>query len=394
VAPTLVNSYYVQSSGTSTAAVTTPNFTPSNGEVLVVKLETWDTATAMGAPTGGSQTYTSRVTEAPGGFRPWVGIYTAVVSGSPGSMTVSSTPAASARYSMLVERWSGAQLDATPATGNANAGSGAPQCSITTEAADSVVSWVSGDAQAVDPATRAYLNSAVDEALRDEHTTVDGVAYYAYAVIASAGAVTVGLSAPTGQQWCIVAVEVQAAGGATVTGTAAATLGGLAGAATGTPTTFGTAAAALGGSTAAATGTPTTPGTAAVGLGALGAAAAGTRTVLGVAAAPSGGLAATSSGTRTVLGTAAATLGGLAASATAGASTKFGIAAAALGALGASATGTRSTAGTAAAALGGLTAGTSGAAPATSLAGNAHGPLALASGAVTVHTGTIAGAIT
>jgi hypothetical protein len=106
MAPTLVNSYYVQISPQGTSALVTPSFTPSNGEVLVIKLVTWDSGSPLGAPTGGSQTYTSRVVNAPGGFNQWAAIYTAVISGSPGSMTVSSTPSVSLRGSMVVERWS------------------------------------------------------------------------------------------------------------------------------------------------------------------------------------------------------------------------------------------------------------------------------------------------
>jgi hypothetical protein len=219
MAPTLTASYYVQSSGTSAAAIATPSFTPSNGEVLIVKLETYDTAIAMGAPTGGSQTYTSRITVAPGGFRPWVGIYTATISGSPGSMTVSSTPAASARYSMCVERWSSASLAATPVTnsgGTTNGGTGAAASTLTTSAANSVLSWVAGDAQSLDPATRAYLNSATDEGVRDDHVGANGVAYHAYQAVASAGSTSFGLSAPTGMQWDIAGIEVLAAGTAAI----------------------------------------------------------------------------------------------------------------------------------------------------------------------------------
>jgi hypothetical protein len=217
MAPTLVASYYVQSSGTSTAAVTTPSFTPTNGEVIVVKLETWDTAVAMGAPTGGSQTYTSRAIVAPGGFRPWAGIYTAVIAGSPGSMTVSSTPGASSRYSMVVERWTG-QLAASPAVGTNNAGSGSANGTVTTTGTNSIVSWVASDAQSLDPATRAYLASATDEGVRDDHVGANGVAYHAYQTAAAAGSQSFGLSAPTGMQYCIAGIEVQDAAPAATDG--------------------------------------------------------------------------------------------------------------------------------------------------------------------------------
>lgn len=214
MAPTLVTTpYYVQESPQGTAAITTPSFTPSNGEVLVIKLATWDTATAMGAPTGGSQTYTSRVTVAPGGFNEWCGIYTAVISGSPGSMTVSSTPAASARCSMVVERWTGAQLAATPVTSSAT-GFAAASGSITPSSGSSIISWVAGDAQSVDPSTRVYLASATQDGLRDDHVGANGVDYHAYQSSTGTGSQSYGLSAPTGMQFVIAAIEVQASAGA------------------------------------------------------------------------------------------------------------------------------------------------------------------------------------
>lgn len=215
--PSLIASYFLQQNTTAATALTTPSFTPANGEVVIVTLATWDTTTAMGAPTGGSQTYTSRIVVAPGGFRPWVGIYSAVISGSPGSMTVSSTPAASAQYSMNVERWSSAQLAGTPATnsgGVTNGGSGAATSSLTTTAANSVISWVASDAQSLNPSTRAYLGSATDAGVRDGSVGSNGVDYHAYQSVAAAGSTGFGLSAPTGMQWDIAGIEIlDSAGG-------------------------------------------------------------------------------------------------------------------------------------------------------------------------------------
>lgn len=216
MAPTLVTTpYYVQESPQGTAAITTPSFTPSNGEVLVIKLATWDTAVAMGAPTGGSQTYTSRIINAPGGFAEWCGIYTCVISGSPGAMTVSSTPAASARCSMVVERWTGAQLAATPITSSATGATGVAAGTITPSAGTSIISWVAGDAQSVDPATRVYLASATQDGLRDDHVGANGCDYHAYQSSTGTGSQSYGLSAPTGMSWVIAAIEVQASGGST-----------------------------------------------------------------------------------------------------------------------------------------------------------------------------------
>lgn len=211
--PVLVASYYVTSATPNTNPLVTPPFTPSNGEVVIVKASTWDATIAMSTPTGGGQTYTLRVSSTGAGFRPWVGIWSAVISGSPGSMTVSSTPSANSQHDMVVERWSSAQLAVTPVTNSAQNGIGAAASSLTTSAADSVISWLAGDAQAVNPSGRVYLNSAVEEGLDDQHVSTNGVYYFAYQAVASAGATAYGLSAPTGMQWWIAGIEILAAGG-------------------------------------------------------------------------------------------------------------------------------------------------------------------------------------
>lgn len=290
MAPTLVASYFVKSTTQGTTPLVTPSFTPSNGELLVIKMETWNTGVSMGSLTGGGQTYTSRVINAPGGGKPWEGIYTATISGSPGSMTVSATPSASARYSMCVERWSNAQLTSpSPVVGSAN-GSGLPQASLTTGAANSIVSWVSGDVFSIDPATRAYLNSGTDEGVRDDHSGGNGVGYHAYYLAASAGSTTFGLSAPTGQSWGIAGIEIQDAGGGPVNGSASLTGAGTltAGASVNVP---GAASPTGAGSVSAAASVRIPAVAAATGAGALTAAAQ--LVVPGVAAlAAAGSLAA------------------------------------------------------------------------------------------------------
>jgi hypothetical protein len=218
MALSLITSYFVQQNTTAGTAISTPSFTPANGEVIVVKLGTWSTGTAMGIPVGGGQTYTSRVINAPGSFNSWCGIYTAVISGSPGAMTVSSTPAASARYSMTVERWSGAQLAASPVT-NSLASTGPAASTITPAQGTSVISWCAADAQSIDPATRAYLASGVDEGERDGHVGANGVEYYGYQNASGTGSQSYGLSLPTGQTFVIAGIEIQVAAGGTATAT-------------------------------------------------------------------------------------------------------------------------------------------------------------------------------
>lgn len=110
-------------------------------------------------------------------------------------------------------------------------------------------------------------------------------------------------------------IWVAQSGGATVTGAAVASLGGLVGTAAGTRTVLGTAPAPLGALAATAATLRTVSGTASSATS-LTATAAGTRTVAGTASASLGGLAATAAGVTTRTGSAAANLGSLAATAT------------------------------------------------------------------------------
>ncbi|HSX16922.1 MAG TPA: hypothetical protein VLH86_02370 [Patescibacteria group bacterium] len=211
--PALVTSYFAQSSTSGdSSTLSTPAFTPSNGEVLVVKAATWDTGTPSGTPSGGGQTFTRRSTAAPGGFAAYGTIFTAVVSGSPGSMTVTlSAPAGSCYHSMVVERWSGAQVAGSPATnGTIHGGSGEPSVTLTTTANNSIITWVNIDENSRDPATRAYLSSATEDGLADGHTSVSSVHYYAYQTAATAGSQTLGMSAPLNQNWTITGIEILA----------------------------------------------------------------------------------------------------------------------------------------------------------------------------------------
>lgn len=215
--PTLIASYAVYSAAADTSTLTTPSFTPSNGEVIVVKLTTWDTAVPMGTVSGGGQTYTTRVTAAPGGFNGWARIVTAVISGSPGSMTVSAAGTASnTRHCMVVERWGSASLAGTPAVNSTVNGTGAPSANITTTAANSIVTWCSEDNSSQDPTTRTYRLSATEDGLGDFHVGANTVQYFAYATVGSASTVAMGMTAPASQTWVLAGVEVLNAAGSTV----------------------------------------------------------------------------------------------------------------------------------------------------------------------------------
>lgn len=212
--PTLIASYAVYSAAADPTTLTTPSFTPSNGEVITVKLATWDRTISMGTPTDTAtpaQTYTKRVEAAPGaGFFGYAAMWTATVAGSPGSMTISSTPTASSRHSMVVERWSGAKLAGSPAVNSTLSGSGAPSANITTAADNSVISWCSVDEQSRDPTGHTYLLSATEDGLYDGHIGSNSVHYFAYASPGVAGTYAMGMSTPNTQSWTLAGVEIQA----------------------------------------------------------------------------------------------------------------------------------------------------------------------------------------
>ncbi len=214
--PTLVGSNAQYSGGNNSNTLTSAAFTPSAGDVIVVKATTWDTATTMSTPTGGGLTYTQRKVAAPGGFNGYVSIWTAVATGSEGSMTVASTPSGTCQHMLVVERWSGAQLAGTPASNSTVNGSGAPSANITTTAADSIVTWASVDLASQDPASRAYRLSATEDGLLDAHVGTNSVHYAAYAAVATASTVAMGMTAPSSQTWVLAGIEVQASAGGSV----------------------------------------------------------------------------------------------------------------------------------------------------------------------------------
>lgn len=188
-------------------------FTPTNGEYWTIASSSWDTANPTGAPSGGGQTYTARVTAAPGGFNGYARVDDATVSGSPGSMSVTvPAPTGNTRHSASLVRWPvGSSLDAVNTTVS---GTGLPSSGVTTTQATDGSHQVSCDVASIDPATRAYLNSATELGVLDGHVGANSVQYHAYVTdLGAAGAKTIGLSAPGGQTWVQAVIAVKGSSG-------------------------------------------------------------------------------------------------------------------------------------------------------------------------------------
>lgn len=201
---------YTQNMPSQTAGYTTPSFTPAVGEVIIIKIIVENTTASLSAPTNtGGFAVTQRVHDF-SSSNCEVGIYS-IVPSSATSMTITAgVTGTGAVKSVVIERWSNAQLAATPATASTR-GSGAPSTTLTTTAANSVVSWACGDWGAIDGTSRAYRSSATEDNYDFNGSAY--TAYYAYQTAASAGSQTIGLTAPTGQTWNLLGVEIQDSGG-------------------------------------------------------------------------------------------------------------------------------------------------------------------------------------
>jgi len=208
---------YSPGADTSTLTSSAATVGTSNGEVIVVKLTTWSNADGMNAPTGGGQTYQLAQLSAPVGFKSWSATYVCTVTGSPGSFSISSSPATlnNTRHMMVVERWGSAFLDPTPAVLGTTQGSTAPMvAAFTTTAPNSVFSWAMCDLNSLDPAGCTYQPAgSTQTGLLDAHLGSNSVHYSACTgIIASAGAGTLGVTPVTGNyNWAASGVEIKAA---------------------------------------------------------------------------------------------------------------------------------------------------------------------------------------
>lgn len=221
-APTLIATYTLGDSNVDSAANTTPSFSPAAGEFITIEVSTWDAATGFSVTDSlvSHLTYTKDTEGPTSGFFPYAAIWSTTVGSAPGSMTISATPSGNSMHRTTVKRWSSAQKGNF---GTTKSGSGVPSSALTTGGANSALIGVIADANSVDPATDAFLLSATTDQVFDGHTNFNSVQRHVkVADSGSAGAKTVGMSAPSGQAWAMVWMEVQGvAGGSVVTAAAA-----------------------------------------------------------------------------------------------------------------------------------------------------------------------------
>ena len=224
--PTFQSEYEVPDWSLSTTPRTvTP--TTAAGDLLVVAAVTADQLTQLTSPpTGNSLTYTlaQSITVA-SSCQVYGWTATDATGGTGWTLSVSETGTGAPPWGFNALRFSGS--DGFGASAKTGPTAGAASLNITTTQDNSAVVVMIGDWAAVDGASRTWLTvngTAPSAANGFEKTyfrdTVNYGVYIAYYPdVGTAGTKTVGLSAPTGQTYSMVAIEVKGAAGAATGGT-------------------------------------------------------------------------------------------------------------------------------------------------------------------------------
>ena len=217
-APTFVNEY--ETAWTGASPKTTGSFAVQTGDVLVASSMSEDAPTTV-TISGGSLTWTQQQVVNVTGYG-WVSIWTATVDTAK-TMSVTYTRATGTNnFGGSVFQFRNASIGTSAKT---NVASGAPTLNLTTTQANSAIVVANDDWTALSGTSRVWRTNAGPFTQRS-YATVAG-AYTIYGGFhPNAGAVgtyAVGLSAPTGQKYSIVAVEVKGQGAVPPPPTPAAT---------------------------------------------------------------------------------------------------------------------------------------------------------------------------
>lgn len=218
--PTFVAEYettFSESTSPETDAITV-----AVGDVLAILGVVEDSATTLTLPTGGSPTYTQQQNSNVASNCNVYAWTAPIATGESYSVSISDAGDGSHWWGYNVLRFSGS--DGVGASNKTNS-TGAPSLSLTTSFDNSAIVVAVGDWNAADGTTRTWrtVNGTTPTAgngfektyFRDpSHYTVH-IGYYPDA--GTAGAKTVGLSAPSGQKYAIVAVEIRGSAGAAPT---------------------------------------------------------------------------------------------------------------------------------------------------------------------------------
>jgi hypothetical protein len=219
-APTFVAATRPTSSWTTNGVTTktSPSFSVTAGDVLVVLAGTEEANFTLSGATGGSLTWAQQENAGTGGSSARSAIWTATVDVDK-SMTVSvNCSSAVPGWGFVVHQYrdsAGVGVHASTV-----AGSGAPSQALLTTQANSAISCINADWAAIDGATRTWrtINSITPTSGNGGETDYDRFAgawtvYVGrWSDVGSIATVTTGISAPVGQTYTIAVVEIKGSG--------------------------------------------------------------------------------------------------------------------------------------------------------------------------------------
>lgn len=211
-APTFVAEYettFNESTSPETDAVTV-----ATSDILAILGVVEDSATTLTTPTGGGYTYTLQQNSNVASNCNVYGWTAPITSDQSYSVSISDAGDGSHWWGYNVLRFSGSDGVGASAKTNSTGGS---SLGITTTQANSAIVVAVGDWNAVDGASRTWrtVNSTTPTAGNGfERTYFRDAAHYGvyigyYPDAGAVGAKTVGLSAPTGQKYSIIAIEIK-----------------------------------------------------------------------------------------------------------------------------------------------------------------------------------------
>lgn len=212
VAPTFVASYAPASNWTSTTTPKTQSVTVAAGDALAVFGGTEGSAYTLATPTGGSLTYTLQQSIVTASYSPAYA-WTALPGGSQ-TFTLSDAMTGGGAWGDIAYRFSGSTGIGNTAKTNSN--SGAAALTFSTSQDHSAVACLVLDWNGLSGSSRTWetVNSITPTAGNgyEQAYTLDAGNYTIYSAYwpdaGTAGSVTVGLSAPSGMQYSIIAVEI------------------------------------------------------------------------------------------------------------------------------------------------------------------------------------------
>ena len=201
--PTLVTS--VQTAWTGGTSLTSPSLTVDAGDVLLVAAATGNTDTTLSTPTATGLTFT--LVKSASAVNNAVAYVWQATASATATLTVGvARSAGTSSWGFSVLQYRGAQVGASAST----AATSAPSLAVTTTAAGSHLVWVHGDWAGVSGTPTWRTVSSVSAVPIANGTTVASTRFYVgtWSGVGAIGSKTAGVSAPSGQTWAGVVVEV------------------------------------------------------------------------------------------------------------------------------------------------------------------------------------------